>query len=260
MLSIIFAGLIGLAVAKPVLTRSSDCTSTLLHTPKFTFGPTRTIWTETSAVTRTVDCGSCNHVIGSVLPFGVPPVVLFNTAVTATEPWLRTTFECARDGVNAMTSAMTPAMVMATATATATATDTDAATATAMEMQMQTPATEAIATASAAESTAPAAPPVFPQPVRHMYWAAQPVIRYTVTPSGISSPDCTRTFGLAPGLPVATHYVYPSTTTRTSRMECDTCALVWSTASAKYSQRVLMTKTVTKHGPSIATALTCSKP
>ncbi|CAG9977929.1 unnamed protein product [Clonostachys byssicola] len=74
--------------------KPSQCQSVLPILPKFTFGPTRTIFTTTTTHTSTVDCGFCEDVVPVMMPLGIPPVVLFNATTTASIPYVTTEYEC----------------------------------------------------------------------------------------------------------------------------------------------------------------------
>jgi hypothetical protein len=70
------------------------CTKLLLQLPQFTFGPTRTEWTETETFTESIDCSGCPNLVHSFLPLGVPPVAIFTTTTTAGTPTTTTVFAC----------------------------------------------------------------------------------------------------------------------------------------------------------------------
>ncbi|KAM0257866.1 hypothetical protein ACHAQJ_004170 [Trichoderma viride] len=84
---------------------SENCTARVLQVPKLNLGPTRTIFTTTTTASRIVNCGTCTNASPVPIPLGVPPVAIFHTTVTATEPFTATELVC---------SSMTDALVQAT--------------------------------------------------------------------------------------------------------------------------------------------------
>ncbi|KAI9163804.1 hypothetical protein HJFPF1_05431 [Paramyrothecium foliicola] len=83
--------------ALPIVKRGRNkaaCTRLLLEPPALTWGPTRTVWTKTDTYTETVECSGCPNLVHSILPLGVPPVVIFNATTTVDTASTTTVFEC----------------------------------------------------------------------------------------------------------------------------------------------------------------------
>ncbi|EFY85768.1 hypothetical protein J3458_005360 [Metarhizium acridum] len=87
-------------VPNPAAADEPACTTTMIMGPKWTSGPTRTVWTSTTTATSEVDCGGCNDVTQSTLFLGVGPVVEFTTTTTMAEPSTTTAYACAASAAN----------------------------------------------------------------------------------------------------------------------------------------------------------------
>ncbi|QUC15961.1 uncharacterized protein UV8b_00202 [Ustilaginoidea virens] len=97
MLSLAVA-LAAVATANPLPEQEAPtggCTKTIAVLPPFTWGPTSTVWTTTTTLTRPVDCGGCTSVATRDIEVGPGPVVFFTTTVTATGPSTTTVLACA---------------------------------------------------------------------------------------------------------------------------------------------------------------------
>lgn len=93
----------------------TECTRYVFPLPTLVWGPTSTLYTETSTVTESVDCGGCGSIVTSYGILGVPPVVRFNTTVTGTKPAIETAFVC-RSSVQTSSTSTTSSTIKPSAT------------------------------------------------------------------------------------------------------------------------------------------------
>ncbi|VUC22408.1 unnamed protein product [Clonostachys rosea] len=207
----------------------SQCQSVLPILPKFTFGPTRTVFTTTTTHTVTVDCGICEDVVPVLLPLGIPPVVLFNATTTATIPYVTTEYECG--------SPLAPSTTLKTALYP--------------PKKRRGPSLPTVTSAILKDGKA--------KPISYFtpdY--TEPEGPTTVTPPGIDKPECTSSTALDPVVANSTWTFYPSTVTSTSTVDCGECALEWSTGVIYYFAPIHYTATTTVATPSMKVDLACS--
>ncbi|CAH0058573.1 unnamed protein product [Clonostachys solani] len=206
----------------------SQCQSVLPILPKFTFGPTRTVFTTTTTHTSTVDCGICEDVVPVIVPLGIPPVVLFTATTTASTPYVTTEYECGS----------TPAPSTTLKTAVHPPKD-----------RRGPPSPTITSTTSVDENAKPISyfEPDYTEPEGPT----------TVTPPGIDKPECTSSTALDPVVADSTWTFYPSTVTSTSSVDCGECALEWSTGVIYYFAPILYTATTTAATPSVKVDLAC---
>lgn len=207
----------------------SQCQSVLPILPKFTFGPTRTIFTTTTTHTSTVDCGICEDVVPMIVPLGIPPVVLFNATTTASTPLVTTEYECG--------SVPAPSTTLKT--------------------EIHPPKNRRGPSSPTITSTASLDENVKPISYFEPDYT-EPEGPTTVTPPGIDKPECTSATALDAVVANSTWTFYPSTVTSTSTVDCSECALEWSTAVIYYFAPIRYTATTTAATPSVKVDLACS--
>ncbi|KAK9445834.1 hypothetical protein VB005_00948 [Metarhizium brunneum] len=82
------------ALNNPAAPDEPGCTTTRPVAPQWTAGPVETVWTSTTTVTETVDCGGCNEVQATPMYWGVGPAVFFTTTTTAETASTTTVYAC----------------------------------------------------------------------------------------------------------------------------------------------------------------------
>jgi hypothetical protein len=203
---------------------NENCTARVFQVPKINLGPTRTIFTTTTTASRIVNCGTCTNASPIPIPLGVPPVAIFKTTVTATEPFTATELVC---GTTTDVLSQVPKQSATTLAPTKASPQSVAA---------------AITTTAATLSQA----------------SLQNIVASTDIPSGTFMPDCVLSYALQADRLDSTSTVYTSTVTRTIHRACGPCALVWWTAPPHEPTVTSFVKTVTKKGPKTETVLICS--
>lgn len=236
---LLVAGLATVAQAAVINKRAEDCEKVLVQPQSFTFGPTSTVYTTTSTVTESIDCGTCNKVKPTVLAFGPGPVVHFEATTTVAEPALETAYVCQTEQILNTDEPHRQYGLPVESTV--------------VNLVEKRTRTSHVFYAKRSETPKPT-----PTSVPHSEYIPEQFRTTTVTPKSQATPCCTTSTEVDPEVENSTLTVYPSTVTSTATVECGGCHLEFSTGVIYYFAPITYTSTITAATPSTKMNFACA--
>jgi hypothetical protein len=273
--------------------QAPGCEKLIYKAGGFTFGPTKTVWTETETVTQTIDCGGCDRVLVTQLPMGPGLVIFYENTTTVAEPSLTTTYLCegadkaeARKTIeNKPQETVDKEQPTATGARQAQAAEEEEAVGKSSKEPTKTEEQQSkkagdekepapketeqpkerraeqaseTSTGKSPENSEAATKGKDAETTPRLWGQPEAYVTTTLTPEQRSTPICTAQTELDGPIPDSTLTVYPSTVTSFSTIECFGCEWQYWTGAINLFAAVTLTSTITVNTPSTKIDLTCS--